>query len=88
MKLKVISAQYRFCDTPDHKEGMVNYHTKLPESILVGDVITSEDDYPNEIWFFIEIDDAESIFTLKQLLGHDLIVREDATLQIYDDYLE
>lgn len=89
MKLKVISAQYRFCDIPDHKEGMKNYSEKLRNAgIHAMDVEVSEDAYPNEVWFYVVLKEISDVFALSDVLGKDLITRHDNTLLIYDDYLE
>lgn len=89
MKLKVISAQYRFCDTPDHKEGMKDYSEKLRNAgIYTGEVEVSEDAYPNEVWFYVVLNEISDAFALSDVLGKDLITRHDNTLLIYDDYLE
>lgn len=89
MKLKVISAQYRFCDIPDHKEGMKDYSEQLQNAgINVEGVEVSEDSYPNEIWFYVLLNEISDIFTLSWVLGKDLVTKHDNTLLIYDDYLE
>lgn len=89
MKLKVISAQYRFCDIPDHKEGMKDYFEKLRNAgIYTGEVEVSEDAYPNEVWFYVVLNEISDVFALSDVLGKDLITRHDNTLLIYDDYLE
>ena len=89
MKLKVISAQYRFCDIPDHKEGMKDYSEKLRNAgIYTGEVEVSEDAYPNEVWFYVSLNGVSDVFALSVALGKDLVTRYDSTLLIYDDYLE
>ena len=89
MKLKVISAQYRFCDTPDHKEGMKDYSEKLRNAgVYTGKVEVSEDAYPNEVWFYVVLNGVSDVFALSVALGKDLVTRPDSTLLIYDDYLE
>ena len=89
MKLKVISAQYRFCDIPDHKEGMKDYSEKLRNAgIYTGEVEVSEDEYPNEIWFYVSLNGVSDVFALSVALGKELVTRSDSTLLIYDDYLE
>lgn len=89
MKLKLISAQYRFCDIVDHKEGMKNYSEKLRNAgIHAMDVEVSEDAYPNEIWFYVSLNGVSDVFALSGALGKDLVTRYDSTLLIYDDYLE
>ena len=89
MKLKVISAQYRFCDIPDHKEGMKDYSEKLRNAgIYTGEVEVSEDAYPNEVWFYVVLKEVSDVFALSDVLEKGLITRHGNTLLIYDDYLE